>query len=171
MPPVLTRVTTDGTGRRVLSIRTSPGFDPAEFAAYAIFQYRNFVFEYTRESTIKDRVWVGDHLRYQVDTTLASRGWYYTTEGQREVRNSLGEVIATGMFVERNDDTIYGDEDLRRPDEVKPLDFLQQHVRARSPMEEDEDDSENQRSPSSGENAEDLNDNDFDATEDAIDGE
>ena len=182
-PAALTRVSTDETGRRVLSIRTYPGFDAVDYSHYAIFEYRNFIFEYTVDSTVKERFCLGERLSYLVDTTLAGKGWYHFTFRQVEVRNEQGKVIAVGMFVERKPDIIYGDEDLRHPDEVAPP-LLSEKFNNPAPSTEQDGEEledgadhedrvnlEDQRSSPNGDQFEDLNDDDFDAMEDATDGE
>ena len=89
-----------------LDIGGIPGFDPDDYSIYNQYQHENFMFSFTPQSTVKERVQIGDTLIRQVDARLnkaIDRKNVLYSETQL-IRNQQGKVIVKGNFVDLNSD-------------------------------------------------------------------
>jgi hypothetical protein len=87
-----------------LTLHTFPGFDPEDYSAYGEYQHENFMFTFTRASTVKDRVLISDTLMTKIDVELdaAVANEEILDAKTRLIRNKRGKVVAVGNFVDLN---------------------------------------------------------------------
>jgi len=100
---VVDKILATGTipAKMVITVRTQPDYDPADWSAYETYQYENFIFDYTTRSTVRERMDIGDGLREQVDAELDEAGQdLEPLEGKKvAIRDERGGIVATGFFL------------------------------------------------------------------------
>jgi hypothetical protein len=94
----------------IITLRTFPGFDPEDYSLYNQYQHENFMFTFTGQSTVTERVRISETLISEVDALLDASinekidGSPVLDSKRQFIRNERGRIVATGNFVDLNSD-------------------------------------------------------------------
>lgn len=82
---------------KIITLRTMPTYNPADYSDMGWYEYNNFQFKYNPSSTVKERIFIQDALVAQVDERML-RG-IFEVGVEMSVRDGQRKVIAAGHFL------------------------------------------------------------------------